>query len=73
MSLAERRQKLIRAVRIYPVVTLFVLALAYLAGAFSDSEDPVIRRDLVFLALNLYIFLIPALFIIAFILIGIAG
>ena len=73
MSLAERRQKLIRAVRIYPVITLFVLALAYLAGAFSESEDPVIRRDLVFLALNLYIFLMPALFIIAFILIGIAG
>ena len=61
MSLAERRQKLIRAVRMYPVITLFVLALAYLAGAFSESEDPLIPKDLVFLALNIYIFLVPGL------------
>ncbi len=72
-SSAEKRQKLIRAVRLYPVITLAVLALGYLAGGFSDRESPLIPRDLVVIGLSFYILLGPALYIVAFILVAAAS
>jgi len=73
MSPAQKRQKLIRAVRLYPIVTLIVVALGYLAGAFTDRKNPLIPKDVVILALNFYIFLVPALFIVGFALVGSAS
>jgi len=73
MSPAEKRQKLIRAVRWYPVITLVVLALGYLAGGFSETADPLIPRNLVVAALSLYIVLAPAFYIVGFILVGSAS
>jgi hypothetical protein len=70
---AQQRQKLIRAVRLYPLITLVVLALGYLAGGFSQKDDPFIPRDQVVLALSIYIFLAPALYIVAFILVASAS
>jgi len=72
MSSAEKRQKVIRAVRLYPLVTLIVLALGYLAGGFSERENPLIPKNLVELFLTSYIVLGPGLFIVAFIWVGIA-
>jgi len=72
-SSAEKRQKLIRAVRLYPFITLAVLALGYLAGGFSERESPLIPRDLVIIGLSFYILLGPALYIIAFILVASAS
>ena len=72
-SSAEKRQKLIRAVRLYPFITLAVLALGYLAGGFSERESPLIPRDLVVIGLSFYILLGPALYIIAFILVAAAS
>lgn len=73
MSAAQKRQKLIRAVRLYPPITLIVLALGYLAGGFSDIDDPIIPRDLVVAGLSIYIVLAPALYIIGFIMVGSAS
>ena len=73
MSPAEKRQKLIRAVRWYPVITLVVLALGYLAGGFSETADPLIPRNLVVAALSFYIVLAPAFYIVGFILVGSAS
>ena len=73
MSAAQKRQKLIRAVRLYPPITLFVLVLGYLAGGFSDIDDPMIPRDLVVAGLSFYILLGPALYIIAFIMVASAS
>jgi hypothetical protein len=73
INAAQKRQKLIRAVRWYPFITLVVLALGYLAGGFSESADPLIPRDLVVAGLSLYILLAPALYIIGFILVGSAS
>jgi hypothetical protein len=70
---AHLRKKLIRAVRLYPLITLIVLAIGYLAGGFSEYKDPLIPRNLVVLGLSIYIFLAPALYIIGFILVGYAS
>jgi hypothetical protein len=72
-SPGQKRQKLIRTVRLYPLITLLVLALGYLAGGFSERKNPLIPRDLVVSTLSLYIFLAPALFIIGFIWVGSAS
>jgi len=73
MSAAQKRQKLIRAVRLYPPITLLVLGLGYLAGGFSDTDNPIIPRDLVVASLSIYIVLAPALYIIGFIMVGSAS
>lgn len=73
MSLAEKREKLIRAVRLYPLITLVVLALGYFAGGFSDNADPLIPKELVVAGLSFYILLAPALYMIGFILVGSAS
>jgi hypothetical protein len=73
MSAAQKRQKLIHAVRLYPPITLIVLVLGYLAGGFSDIDDPLIPRDLVVAGLSFYILLGPTLYIIAFIMVAAAS
>lgn len=73
LGLAQKRQKLIKAVRLYPIITLALLALGYLAGGFSETKDPLIPKDLVIASLTLYIVLAPTLYIIGFILVGSAG
>jgi hypothetical protein len=73
MNPAQKRQKLIRAVRLYPVITLALLALVYLSGGFNESSDSAIPRELVMTGLILYSFLAPLLFIIGFVVVGSAN
>jgi hypothetical protein len=73
MTPAQKRQKLIRAVRIYPFITIVLLALAYLSGGFNESGDSAIPRDVVIVGLLLYAFMIPMLFIVGFVLVGSAN
>jgi len=73
MDLAQMKKILIYGVRLSPIYTLFVLGLAYLAGGFSDRDDPFIAKETVLTALTLYIVIVPSLFIIGFILVGRAG
>lgn len=73
MSYVRNRQRLIKLVRIYPVIALSVLALAYLLGGFSDQSDPFISQEIVISSLYIFAGVIPILFIIGFIAIGAAG
>ena len=70
MNLAKFKRRLIRAIRLYPILALTVLALAYFLGAFEKKEDPLIAQSTVITALYLFVGLVPLLFIIAFIFLG---
>ena len=70
MDYAQNRRRLIRLIRIYPLIALTVLSLAYLLGGFSDRENPLISQDVVITALYLFVGAVPLLFIIGFMAIG---
>jgi hypothetical protein len=70
MDYAQNRRRLIRLIRIYPLIALTVLSLAYLLGGFSDRENPLISQDVVITALYLFVGAVPLLFIIGFIAVG---
>lgn len=69
----RNRQRLIRLVRIYPLIALLVLLLAYLLGGFTDQQNPLISQDLIITALYLFVGVVPLIFIISFMFIGRAG
>ncbi len=73
MGYIQNRMRLIRLIRIYPLVVLTLLALVYLLGGFSEAADPVIPRSALITLLYLFASVVPILFIISFILIGAAG
>ena len=73
MSVSSKRQRLIKWVRRYPVIALSALALGYLLGGFSDTDDGPIPQQIVITALYLFIALVPLGFIIAFIVVGRLG
>jgi hypothetical protein len=73
MSFATNRARLIKLVRIYPLIAILVLLIAYLLGGFSDQEDPIVPRAYVINGLYLFAGLVPLAVIIAFIAIGAAG
>ena len=73
VSTARRKQGLIKFVRLYPVIALFVLGLAYLLGGFGAKSTAVISQELIISVLYLFIGLVPLLVIIAFLVIGRAG
>ena len=70
MDYAQNRRRLIRLIRIYPLIALAVLALAYLLGGFSDRENPIISQDVIITALYLFVGAVPLLFIIGFMVVG---
>jgi hypothetical protein len=70
---SEKRQKLIRWVRRYPIIALVVLATAYLLGGFSQSDGGLIPKAVIITALYLFVGLVPLGFIIAFIWVGRLG
>ena len=70
MDYAQNRRRLIRLIRIYPLIALTVLSLAYLLGGFSDRENPLISQDVVITALYLFVGVVPLVFIIGFITVG---
>ena len=73
MSLAAKRQLLIRLVRWYPVVALLVLLTATLLGGFNNQESTPGSSNLIIKGLYLFVGLVPIVFIIAFALLGRAG
>ena len=70
MDYARNRRRLIRLIRIYPLIALGVLTLAYLLGAFSEQEDPLISQNVIITALYLFVGVVPLVFIIGFITVG---
>ncbi len=70
MDYAQNRRRLIRLIRIYPLIALGVLSLAYLLGAFSEQEDPLISQNVIITALYLFVGVVPLVFIIGFITVG---
>ena len=73
MSYVQNRQRLIRLIRIYPVIAIAVLAAAYLLGGFTDQVDPLIPQEVITTALYLFVGAVPLVFIIAFLIIGRVG
>ena len=73
MSVNSQRQRLIKWVRRYPVIALSALALGYLLGGFSETDDGPIPQQIVITALYLFISLVPLGFIIAFLVVGRLG
>ncbi len=69
----RNRQRLIRLIRIYPVIAITVLVAAYLLGGFTDRVDPLIPQEVVITALYLFVGAVPLVFIIAFLIIGRVG
>jgi len=67
---SQKRQKLIQAVRLYPIITVALLFFAYLAGGFSDKNNSIIPKDLTLGILTFYIFFAPAIYILGFIVVG---
>ena len=70
MSINSKRQLLITWVRRYPLIALSVLAIAYLLGGFSSSDDSLVPQQVVITALYLFVGIVPLSFIIAFVVIG---
>ena len=70
MDYARNRRRLIRLIRIYPLIALGVLTLAYLLGAFNDQEDPLISQNVIVTALYLFVGVVPLVFIIGFVTVG---
>ena len=70
MSSAHLKQQLIKLVRLYPILALSVLLLAYLLGGFSERDNPLIPQSVVITSLYLFVGLVPLFFIIAFIVVG---
>jgi multisubunit Na+/H+ antiporter MnhC subunit len=70
MSSAHLKQRLIKLVRLYPILALSVLLLAYLLGGFSEKDNPLISQSVVITSLYLFVGSVPLFFIIAFIVVG---
>jgi hypothetical protein len=70
---SAKRQRLISWVRKYPLIAISVLAVAYLLGGFSQSDDSLIPKSVVTTFLYLFVGLVPLGFIIAFIWVGRLG
>jgi hypothetical protein len=73
MNSAQKRQRLVRAVRLYPLIILVVLLIGYFAGGFSEDQNTLIPKNITVAGLSIFIVLAPTLYIIGFILVGRAG
>jgi len=70
MNLARVKRRLIKAIRLYPILALAILALAYFLGAFTEQEDPLVPQSALITGLYLFVGLVPLLFIIGLIILG---
>lgn len=73
MGYIQNRMRLIRLIRIYPLVVIALLALVYLLGGFSEQGDQLIPKSALITLLYIFASVVPLLFIIGFIYIGQAG
>ena len=73
MEGAQIKQRLIKLVRLYPILALAVLALAYLLGGFTEKKNPLVPQSVVITCLYLFVGLVPLFFIIGFIVVGSAS
>ena len=73
MGYIQNRMRLIRLIRIYPLVVIGLLALVYLLGGFSEQSDQLIPKSALITLLYIFASVVPLLFIIGFIYIGQAG
>lgn len=67
---ADKKKALIYAVRVSPFLTLLIVGVAYLLGAFDEGETLFFSKDLILTFLAFYSVLLPGFFIVAFILVG---
>lgn len=67
MDLKRVKQKFIRLIRIYPLIAMGLLLMAYLAGGFSQEANPLIPRPIVMAALYGLIVVVPLIVILIFI------
>ena len=70
VNLARVKRRLIRTIRLYPILALAVLALAYFLGAFTEQKDSLVPQSALLTGLYLFVGLVPLLFIIGFIFLG---
>ena len=67
MDLKRIKQRFIRLTRIYPLLALGLLLLAYLLGGFSQEANPLIPRPIVMGALYGLIIVVPLIAIMIFV------
>ena len=70
VNLHRAKQKFIRFIRIYPLLALGALAIAYLLGGFSQTPNPPVPRSIVIGVLYGFMGVIPLVVILIFIAIG---
>ena len=70
VNLHRAKQKFIRFIRIYPLLALGALAIAYLLGGFSQTPNPPVPRSIVIGVLYGFMGVIPLIVILIFIAIG---
>lgn len=70
MAKMINKVRLIKFIRLYPLLAIAILLIAYLLGAFSDQNDPIIDQQYLITALYLFIVVVPVAVIIAFLIIG---
>lgn len=73
MGYIQNRMRLIRLIRIYPLIVIALLAVVYLLGGFSDQADRLIPKSILITLLYVFASVVPLAFILGFILIGAAG
>jgi hypothetical protein len=67
MDLKRIKQEFIRLIRIYPLIAIALLLLAYLLGGFSQQINPLIPRPIVVAALCGLIVVVPLIVILIFV------
>ena len=67
MELKRVKQKFIRLIRIYPLIAIGLLLMAYLAGGFSQEVNPLIPRPIVVGVLYGLIIVVPLIAILIFV------
>jgi hypothetical protein len=70
---SEQKRRLIKLIRVYPVIALLVLSLAFFLGAFTPQTHPLIPQGTVITLLYIFIALGPLSVIVGLISVGIAG
>jgi hypothetical protein len=70
---SEQKRRLIKLIRVYPLIALLVLSLAFFLGAFTPQAHPLIPQGTVITLLYLFIGLGPLTVIVGLIAVGVAG
>ena len=70
MAKVSGRVRLIKFIRLYPLLAISILVIAYLLGAFTDQVDPLIPRKYLITGLYLFVAVVPLAVIISFLVIG---